>query len=170
MPPTKDSTSEALRDQGPGTPRHGHLAGHVDERGQEQQSHEGHEDAHSYQHGHIERFDLIRIVVTALIASLVWFRGWEPLPRISLLGVAGVLFGGCPIFREAFENIRERRMTMELSMTIALFAALFIGEFFTALVISVFVLVAEVLEGLRLVAAGAPSAIFSTFCHIPHGL
>jgi hypothetical protein len=60
------------------------------------------------------------------------------------------LFGptGYPIFREAFENIRERRMTMELSMTIALLAALFIGEFFTALVISVFVLVAEVLEGL----------------------
>ena len=39
-------------------------------------------------------------------------------------------------------------MTMELSMTIALLAALLIGEFFTALIITVFVLVAEVLEGL----------------------
>src|ERR671925_258030 len=39
-------------------------------------------------------------------------------------------------------------MTMELSMTIALAAALAIGEFFTALVIVLFVLVAEVLEGL----------------------
>src|SRR5205085_4840900 len=39
-------------------------------------------------------------------------------------------------------------MTMELSMTIALTAALAIGEFFTALVIVLFVLVAEVLEGL----------------------
>ena len=39
-------------------------------------------------------------------------------------------------------------MTMELSMMIALLAALAIGEFFTALVITFFVLVAEVLEGL----------------------
>jgi len=37
---------------------------------------------------------------------------------------------------------------MELSMTIALVAATCIGEFFTALIITVFVLVAEVLEGL----------------------
>jgi cation transport ATPase len=92
--------------------------------------------------------ELIRIAVTAAAASLVWFRVWEPFPHVSLIGIAGVLFGGYPIFQEAFENIRERRMTMELSMTIALVAALCIGEFFTALIITVFVLAAEVLEGL----------------------
>jgi heavy metal translocating P-type ATPase len=58
------------------------------------------------------------------------------------------LIGGYPIFKEAFENIVERKMTMELSMTIALLSALAIGEFFTALVITGFVLAAEVLEGL----------------------
>ena len=47
-----------------------------------------------------------------------------------------------------FENIVERRMTMELSMTIAIVAAAAIGEFFTALIITLFVLVAEVLEGM----------------------
>ncbi len=46
----------------------------------------------------------------------------------------------------AFENILERRMTMELSMTIALVSAFAIGEFFTALVITAFVLAAEILE------------------------
>jgi heavy metal translocating P-type ATPase len=92
--------------------------------------------------------ELIRIAVTAVAAGLVWFRVWEQFPHISLIGIAGVLFGGYPIFEEAFENIRERRMTMELSMTIALVAALGIGEFFTALIITVFVLAAEVLEGL----------------------
>jgi heavy metal translocating P-type ATPase len=92
--------------------------------------------------------DMIRIAVTALLAAAVWFRLWEPIPRVSVLGVAGVLFGGWPIFAESFGNLRERRMTMELSMTIALLAALCIGEFFTALVIALFVLVAEVLEGL----------------------
>jgi heavy metal translocating P-type ATPase len=39
-------------------------------------------------------------------------------------------------------------MTMELSMAIALVSALAIGEFFTALVITAFVLAAEILEGL----------------------
>lgn len=73
---------------------------------------------------------------------------WEPVPHLSPIGIGGVLFGGYPIFLEAFENVRERRMTMELSMTIALLAALCIGEFFTALIITVFVLIAEVLEGL----------------------
>jgi Cd2+/Zn2+-exporting ATPase/Cu+-exporting ATPase len=58
------------------------------------------------------------------------------------------LIGGYPIFREAFENVLERRMTMELSMTIALVAALIVGEFFTAVVIVFFVLIAEWLEGL----------------------
>jgi heavy metal translocating P-type ATPase len=106
-----------------------------------------HED-HAGEHGHIERSDLIRVAVTAVAAGFVWLRVWEPFPHVSLVGIAGVLFGGYPIFREAFENIRERRMTMELSMTIALIAALCIGEFFTALIITLFVLVAEVLEGL----------------------
>ncbi|MGA8311773.1 MAG: cation-translocating P-type ATPase, partial [Terriglobales bacterium] len=53
-----------------------------------------------------------------------------------------------PILKEAAENVMERRMTMELSMTIAILAALAIGQFFTALVIVLFVLIAEVLEGL----------------------
>ncbi len=56
--------------------------------------------------------------------------------------------GGFPIFHEAYENIVQRRMTMELSMAIAIVAALVIREIFTALVITLFVLVAEILEGL----------------------
>src|ERR1019366_3961578 len=101
-----------------------------------------------HEHGHIETMDLIRVGVTAFLAAAVWFRLWEPFSRVSVLGGAGVLFGGWPIFAESFENLRERRMTMELSMTIALLAALCIGEFFPALVIALFVLVAEILEGL----------------------
>jgi cation transport ATPase len=42
------------------------------------------------------------------------------------------LVGGWPIFKEAAENIVARRMTMELSMSIAIVAAAAIGEFFTA--------------------------------------
>ena len=92
--------------------------------------------------------DFARIATVAVAAAAVWFRVWEPFPRLSILGLAATLVGGWPIFREAFENLRARKMTMELSMTIALASALAIGEFFTALVITLFVLVAEILEGM----------------------
>ena len=101
------------------------------------------------QHGHgVEWAELVRIAFVALAAAAVWFRLWEPFPHISVIGIVAALIGGYPIFKEAFENIVERKMTMELSMTIALLSALAIGEFFTALVITGFVLAAEVLEGL----------------------
>jgi len=104
---------------------------------------------HNSDHPHgIEWVELARIAVVALAAAAVWFQVWEPFRRFSVIGIAAALIGGYPIFKEAFENIVEQKMTMELSMTIALVSALAIGEFFTALVITVFVLAAEVLEGL----------------------
>jgi heavy metal translocating P-type ATPase len=96
----------------------------------------------------VEWAELVRIAFVALAAAAVWFRLWEPFPHVSVIGIVAALIGGYPIFKEAFENIVERKMTMELSMTIALLSALAIGEFFTALVITAFVLAAEVLEGL----------------------
>ncbi|MGA3092449.1 MAG: cation-translocating P-type ATPase [Terriglobales bacterium] len=100
-----------------------------------------------HEHG-LEWSELARIAFVALAAAAVWFRLWEPFPHVSVIGIAATLIGGYPIFKEAFENIVERKMTMELSMTIALLSALAITEFFTALVITGFVLAAEVLEGL----------------------
>src|ERR1700687_552927 len=106
------------------------------------------EDEEGEGHHGVERADLARIALMVLAAGAVWFRLWEPFPRVSVVGLIATLVGGYPIFKEAFENLLERKMTMELSMTIALGSALLIGEVFTALVISLFVLVAEILEGL----------------------
>jgi len=103
------------------------------------------------EHDHEQGFEVaevLRVLFVALAAAAVWFHLWEPFHKVSVLGLAATLIGGYPIFKEAFENIVERRMTMELSMTIALASALAIGEFFTALVITAFVLAAEILEGL----------------------
>ena len=110
---------------------------------------ESHLDAEREEQGHgLEWAELVRIAFVAFAAVAVWFGIWEPFPHISVIGVAATLIGGYPIFKEAFENIVERKMTMELSMTIALLSALVIGECFTALVITAFVLAAELLEGL----------------------
>src|ERR1700738_681966 len=101
------------------------------------------------EHGHgVDWTELVRIAFVGLAAAAVWFRLWEPFAHFSVIGIVAALIGGYPIFKEAFENIVERKMTMELSMTIALLSALAIGEFFTVLVITGFVLAAEVLEGL----------------------
>jgi hypothetical protein len=82
------------------------------------------------------------------VAAAIWFWGGGRNPYITRIGVLCALVGGFPIFHEAYENIVQRRMTMELSMAIAIVAALAIREIFTALVITLFVLVAEILEGL----------------------
>jgi Cd2+/Zn2+-exporting ATPase/Cu+-exporting ATPase len=97
---------------------------------------------------HLTWTDAARIAFVAIACAAVWFRVWEPFPRVSVIGLVAALIGMFPILEEAFEAILERRMTMELSMTIAIGAALAIGQFFTALVIILFVLIAEVLEGM----------------------
>ena len=105
------------------------------------------QEAESGEHEHsIARRDLYRAVFVAVAAASLWFLKTTPTPVYVSIGVLCAAVGGYPIFREAIENILERRMTMELSMTIAILAALAIREVFTALVITLFVLVAEVLE------------------------
>ena len=107
--------------------------------------HEDHEDHHDHEESWIE---WARVAFVAVILILVWSRVVPHVGAIDVLALLGVLVGGYPIFREAIADLLERRMTMELSMTIALVAASAIGEFFTALLITVFVLIAEILEGM----------------------
>jgi Cd2+/Zn2+-exporting ATPase/Cu+-exporting ATPase len=102
-----------------------------------------------HEHAHrLETTELVRIGFVGLAAVATWFQLWKGIASLDVIALAATLLGGYPIFKEAFENILERRMTMELSMTIALVSALAIGELFTALVIVFFVLIAELLEGL----------------------
>jgi P-type Cu+ transporter len=105
------------------------------------------DDTHEHEHS-FEWHEAARITFVVIAAAAVWFEIWEPVRAASVIGVTGLIVGGWPILKEAFENLFARRMTMELSMTIAIVAAAAIGEFFTALIITLFVLVAEVLEGM----------------------
>lgn len=103
-------------------------------------------DANVHEHAAFERMAILRIGLAIVAAAVVWFRLWEPFTAFSLIGALGLAFAGWPIFREAFDNLLARRMTMELSMTIAIVAAAAISEWFTALVVTLFVLLAEELE------------------------
>ncbi len=94
----------------------------------------------------VEKSDVIRIAFVGLVVLLSVLH----VPYFNVLAIAATLIGGYPIYEEAFSNLRERRMTMELSMSIALLAALAISETFTALLITFFVLIAEALEKLTI--------------------
>src|ERR1700746_604395 len=109
--------------------------------------HTDHDDDHEHDHP-LNWHEINRVIFVAAAAGVIWFLDGTTNPSITTLGVVCTLVGGFPIFHEAYENIVQRRMTMELSMAIAIVAALAIREVFTALVITLFVLVAEILEGL----------------------
>lgn len=96
----------------------------------------------------ISWLEIFRIAVVLGAAIAVSFRTREPFALVSFIGVTGLIIGGWPIFMEAIKSLIARRMTMELSMAIAIVAAAAISEFFTSLVITLFVLVAEVLEAM----------------------
>src|SRR6266446_9759344 len=114
-----------------------------------QRGHHHHDDAHDYAHAPAFAWPAaLRIGLVALAAAAVWGRVWEPFPAVSVLGVLGLAIGGWPIVTEAAAHIAQRRMTMELSMSLAMGAAAVIGDFFTALLMMLFVLVAEALEGM----------------------
>jgi Cu+-exporting ATPase len=104
-----------------------------------------HEDGHERA---LNWREINRVLFVAAAAAAIWFLGGARNPYVTGIGVICTIVGGFPIFHEAYENIVQRRMTMELSMAIAIVAALAIREIFTALVITLFVLVAEILEGL----------------------
>src|SRR5881398_4225492 len=97
---------------------------------------------HSVTAGEYVRLGLMALVIVASLTG--WWRHWM---LRDWLACTATLVGGFPIFKEAWENLRKRRMTMDLSMTLALVAALCIGQFLTALVIAFFVLFAEMVEG-----------------------
>ncbi|HUI80789.1 MAG TPA: cation-translocating P-type ATPase [Bryobacteraceae bacterium] len=101
-------------------------------------------------HSHARRIDLFTFALVGIAAAVSWAGIVPRINGIDLLAVTAVLGGGYSVFREAIENLVARRMTMELSMTIALIAALAIREFTTALFILFFVLGAEILEDLTL--------------------
>ena len=98
----------------------------------------------------IAPLDAARVAAVALCAVLVATGLDGPWPAVPTLAVVGLVVGCWPVLAEAWEDLRARRMTMELSMLLAIVAAAAIGEWVTALVITAFVLAAEILEDLSM--------------------
>lgn len=79
-----------------------------------------------------------------------------PRPSAPIVAVLALAVGCWPILVEAAADIRHRRMTMELSVLIAIIAAAAIGQWVTAVVVTVFVLAAETSRTCRWIAVATP--------------
>ena len=116
--------------------------------GQAEPNHQHEGEGHNPESDHDPWIEWGRVAYVALVLVMVWARVVPPVRGVDILAVVALVIGGYPIYKEAISDLLDRRMTMELSMTIALVAASVIGEFFTALLITLFVLIAEILEGM----------------------
>src|SRR5881227_709425 len=99
------------------------------------EAHDGHQhhnhvhgDHHDHDHEHaadVSEYVRLGLKGLVIVASLTgWWRSYM---IRDWLAFAATLVGGFPIFKEAWENLRKRRMTMELSMTLALVAGYTVG-------------------------------------------
>jgi heavy metal translocating P-type ATPase len=140
-----ETTLNRSADHGDG-PDRTHQDHHSNEPDHDHHHHDLDDDHHDHDHA-AGTGEYVRLGVMALIIIASLTAWWRSFMDRDWLAFAGTVIGGFPIYKEAWENLLKRRMTMELSMTIALVAALAIGQFFTALVIAFFVLFAELLEG-----------------------
>jgi Cd2+/Zn2+-exporting ATPase/Cu+-exporting ATPase len=134
----------------------------VAERHDHEHNDHDHEHDHDHDHGHEHehafslkeglRIGLVGLCALAIQVGLpdntVLSIDNQIFLPFSWYGYIGLIIGGQPLFKAAYDSILKRRMTMELSMAIAVAAAAYTSYFFVALFITFFVLIAEVLEGL----------------------
>ena len=114
----------------------------------------------------IDRWDVLRTLFVTLCAVLLAFGVTQPTKHFPAVAAAGLFVGCFPIAKEAWEDIRHTRMSMELSMLIAIGAAAAIGEWLTSLVITAFVLAAEILEDLSV--ERGHDALSDLMAFLPH--
>nr|MDO8081149.1 cation-translocating P-type ATPase [Candidatus Freyarchaeota archaeon] len=65
---------------------------------------------------------------------------------IDWIAIIATILGGYPIYKEVFQSLRHKRISMEVSMTFAIGAALAIRDFTVAVLIAFFVVFAEFIE------------------------
>jgi len=110
--------------------------------------------------------DVVRLAATAAALAFSFSGVWKSFMPFDAVAIAATFIAGFPMFHEAYEAIRERKMSMELSMAIAVVATLCIQQFFTGLLITFFVLFAELLE--HLMVESGRSVINTIMQLLPH--
>jgi heavy metal translocating P-type ATPase len=97
------------------------------------------------EHGNT-RTDRIRLLVMAVAAVSSGLGVWRQLLPIDAVAIAATLLGGYPVYKETLLALRHGRVNMEVSMAVAIFASLLLGQFTVSVVITFFVLLSEYIE------------------------
>jgi P-type Cu+ transporter len=71
---------------------------------------------------------------------------WRQLLPIDVVAIAATLLGGYPVYKETFHALRHGHINMEVSMAVAIFASLLVGQFTVSVVVTFFVLLSEYIE------------------------
>jgi heavy metal translocating P-type ATPase len=88
----------------------------------------------------------LRLVLMGVAALLSWIGVWHVLFPIDFIAILATLVGGYPVYKETFEALRHGHVNMEVSMTVAIFASLIVGQYTVSVVITFFVLLSERIE------------------------
>ena len=97
------------------------------------------------EHGNT-RADLVRLSIMAVAAVSSGLGVWRNLLPIDAVAIAATLLGGYPVYKETFLALRHGHVTMEVSMAVAIFASLLVGQYTVSVVITFFVLLSEYIE------------------------
>jgi heavy metal translocating P-type ATPase len=97
------------------------------------------------EHGNT-RTDRVRLLVMAFAAVSSGLGVWRQLLPIDAVAIAATLLGGYPVYKETLLALRHGRVNMEVSMAVAIFASLLLGQFTVSVVITFFVLLSEYIE------------------------
>ncbi|HEV2390555.1 MAG TPA: cation-translocating P-type ATPase [Nitrososphaerales archaeon] len=92
------------------------------------------------------RADRVRLVVMAIAAVTGGLGVWSRLLPVDVVSIAASLLGGYPVYKETFLALRHGRVNMEVSMAVAIFASLLVGQYTVSVVITFFVLLSEYIE------------------------
>ena len=92
------------------------------------------------------RKELLRLALMGFAALFSWFGLWRHFLPIDLVALAFTLIGGYPVYKETFGALRHGHVNMEVSMTVAIFASLAVGQFTVSVVITFFALLSEYIE------------------------
>jgi len=90
--------------------------------------------------------DVVRLSLMGVAVLVSWLGLWRPFMTIDWIAIIATILGGYPIYKEVFQSLRHKRISMEVSMTFAIGAALAIRDFTVAVLIAFFVVFAEFIE------------------------
>jgi heavy metal translocating P-type ATPase len=92
------------------------------------------------------RTDVLRLFLVGAAAGISFAGLGKGFTPVDIIAIAAIILGGYPVYKETFESLRHGHVNMEVSMAVAIFASLFLGQFAVSVVITFFVLLSEYIE------------------------